>query len=109
MTPRWLNPVLAVAFAGSFVLMWASRRDVRQPNAEFLPDMAHAPRYGAFAQAAAVRVSKDERVEAGSIGDRAQFVPTRDRRRRETGLSRATRMAGWLWGRRRWRQQWGRM
>lgn len=49
MTPRWLNPVLAVAFAGSFVLMWASRRDVRQPNAEFLPDMAHAPRYGAFA------------------------------------------------------------
>ena len=49
MMPRWLNPVLAAAFAASLVLMWASRRDVRQPNAEFLPDMAHTPRYGAFA------------------------------------------------------------
>jgi mono/diheme cytochrome c family protein len=37
-----------VAFAASFALMWASRRDVHQPNVEFFPEMAHAPRYGAF-------------------------------------------------------------
>jgi mono/diheme cytochrome c family protein len=43
-----LNAVLAVAFAASFGLMWASRRDVHQPNREFFPDMAHAPRFGAF-------------------------------------------------------------
>ncbi|MEW5983158.1 MAG: c-type cytochrome [Acidobacteriota bacterium] len=44
-----LNTLLAAAFVASFALMWASRRDVHQPNVEFLPDMAHAPRYSAFA------------------------------------------------------------
>jgi mono/diheme cytochrome c family protein len=43
-----LNVVLGVAFVASLGLMWASRRDVHQPNMEFFPDMAHAPRYGAF-------------------------------------------------------------
>ncbi len=44
-----LNAILAVAFIASFALMWALRRDVHQPNLEFAPDMAHAPRYAAFA------------------------------------------------------------
>ncbi len=49
MTVRRLNALLALAFAASFALMWVLRRDVRQPNVEFAPDMAHAPRYAAFA------------------------------------------------------------
>ena len=43
-----LNVGLGIAFAASFGLMWASRRDVHEPNLEFFPAMAHAPRYGAF-------------------------------------------------------------
>lgn len=43
-----LNGVLGIAFAASLGLMWASRRDVHQPNLEFFPEMAHAPRYAAF-------------------------------------------------------------
>ncbi len=49
MRVRALNLVLAAAFAASFVVMWASRRDVHQPNVEYFPDMAHSPRYNAFA------------------------------------------------------------
>lgn len=44
-----LNALLAAAFLASFGLMWASRRDVHQPNLEIFPEMAHAPRYAAFA------------------------------------------------------------
>ena len=44
-----LNALLALAFVASFGVMWASRRDVHQPNVEFFPDMAHAPRANAFA------------------------------------------------------------
>ncbi len=44
-----LNALLAIAFIASFAVMWGLRRDVRQPNVEFAPDMAHAPRYAAFA------------------------------------------------------------
>ena len=49
MAPRWLNILLTVVFVGSLGVMWASRRAVPPPNVEFFPDMAHAPRYGAFA------------------------------------------------------------
>ncbi len=49
MSVRALNAILAAAFLGSFGLMWASRRDVHQPNWEIFPDMAHAPRANAFA------------------------------------------------------------
>jgi mono/diheme cytochrome c family protein len=48
MSATRLNVLLGLAFAASFGLMWASRRDVHQPNVEFFPDMAHAPRYAAF-------------------------------------------------------------
>lgn len=53
-----LNGVLALAFAASFGVMWASRRDVHQPNVEFFPDMAHAPRANAFAASAVFRDGK---------------------------------------------------
>jgi mono/diheme cytochrome c family protein len=53
-----LNAGLALAFAVSFGVMWASRRDVHQPNVEFFPDMAHAPRANAFAANAAFRDGK---------------------------------------------------
>lgn len=43
-----LNIGLSLAFLASFGLMWASRRDVHQPNLEFMPDMAHARRHDAF-------------------------------------------------------------
>ncbi len=49
MAARALNAGLVLAFLGSFGVMWASRRDVHQPNWEVFPDMAHAPRANAFA------------------------------------------------------------
>lgn len=49
MSARALNVLLAAAFLGSFGVMWASRRDVHQPNWEVFPDMAHSPRANAFA------------------------------------------------------------
>lgn len=53
-----LNAGLALAFVASFGVMWASRRDVHQPNVEFFPDMAHAPRANAFAASAVFRDGK---------------------------------------------------
>jgi mono/diheme cytochrome c family protein len=48
MRARTLNVAQALAFVASFGVMWASRRDVHQPNVEYFPDMAHSPRYDAF-------------------------------------------------------------
>jgi mono/diheme cytochrome c family protein len=50
MSTRALNALLAALFLGSFGVMWASRRDVHQPNWEIFPDMAHAPRANAFSE-----------------------------------------------------------
>jgi hypothetical protein len=50
MSTRALNALLAALFLGSFGVMWASRRDVHQPNWEIFPDMTHAPRANAFSE-----------------------------------------------------------
>jgi mono/diheme cytochrome c family protein len=43
-----LNIVLALLLAVAAVVSWFLRADRAQPNAEFLPDMAHSPRYNAY-------------------------------------------------------------
>ncbi len=44
-----LNIVLLAALIGSAVANWVLHPDLSQPNMEFAPDMAHGPRYNAFA------------------------------------------------------------
>ncbi len=44
-----LNLVLAAAFAGVVSTGLLLHPDVAKPNGDFLPDMAHSPRYNAFA------------------------------------------------------------
>lgn len=68
MTTRPINGLLALVFLASFGVMWASRRDVHEPNREFLPEMAHAPRADAFAASAVFRDGKTLQVPPpGSI------------------------------------------
>ncbi len=49
MSRRALNMLLLLVLLGCLVLNWTAGRDASRPNAEFLPDMAHSPAYGAFA------------------------------------------------------------
>lgn len=44
-----LNVFLLIVLLGSAVANWALRPDLARPNMEFAPDMAHGPRYNAFA------------------------------------------------------------
>ncbi len=44
-----LNLFLAVLLLGSAAANWLLRPDLSRPNMEFAPDMAHSPRYNAFA------------------------------------------------------------
>jgi mono/diheme cytochrome c family protein len=46
---RRLNVALLVAFVLSIASLWVFQTDDRRPNVEFFPDMAHSPRYAAFA------------------------------------------------------------
>lgn len=48
MPRRVLNGLLGVVLLVCLALIWLARRDFARPNAEFLPDMAHSPAYGAF-------------------------------------------------------------
>jgi mono/diheme cytochrome c family protein len=43
------NLLLALALLATLLLHWLVRVDVRRPNWEFAPDMAHSPRLDAFA------------------------------------------------------------
>lgn len=50
MSPRALfNIVLFLALGSSAVLNWTLWPDAARPNVEFSPDMAHSPRYAAYA------------------------------------------------------------
>jgi mono/diheme cytochrome c family protein len=44
-----LNIFLLIVLLGSALANWALRPDLSRPNMEFAPDMAHGPRYNAFA------------------------------------------------------------
>ncbi len=44
-----LNLFLALLLLGSAAANWMLRPDLSRPNLEFAPDMAHSPRYNAFA------------------------------------------------------------
>jgi mono/diheme cytochrome c family protein len=49
MTTRLLNTILLALFLLSIVSLWVFQSDDTRPNVEFFPDMAHSPRYAAFA------------------------------------------------------------
>ena len=44
-----LNVFLLILLVGCAIANWALRPDLSRPNMEFAPDMAHGPRYNAFA------------------------------------------------------------
>jgi len=63
-----LNAAMAAAFVVSIGLLWVSRPDASRPNVEFLPEMAHSPRYAAFEANPVFRDGKTlQRAPAGAI------------------------------------------
>jgi mono/diheme cytochrome c family protein len=44
-----LNSFLLILLLGSAIANWVLRPDLSRPNLEFAPEMAHGPRYNAFA------------------------------------------------------------